>query len=397
MIELSRFDAIQLLHDIPEGILLIDQHGVINLANSKAQTLFPNLSLLGCSALRVFAPTYLETVNTDELLLSFMTNLAKQSNNGIEFMTSQGMPVLVRIKSIRSLNPESVNNVGNPWWIVSIVDISEQKKTTLVRDETLQQLWHDLRAPQAAILALIGMHTKDTSEKNRQFLDRITHQVNSTLDLADDLVWQLRAESGKFEFQVTDMVQLCYEAIDLAWPLAQAKEIQLRSDLDHLLDTIHFNLDDLDNPVSEFASQNGLWLRVEPRLLQRAIFNLLENAIKYSPPQTNIVLRICIRTASVLNEAMLNLSSMKPDNEIEISVSDEGNGISMENLPNIFDSYTRFSTSTSADNKQSGHGIGLRFVKTVAEAHQGIVKVESQLSKGSTFSIILPYGNPSLT
>lgn len=128
MIELSRLDAIQLLHDIPEAILLIDHHGVINLANSKAQALFSNLSLLGCSALSVFAPTYLETVNTDELWLSFMTNLAKQSNNGIEFMTSQGMLVLIRIKSIRSLNPESVNKVGNPWWIVSIVDINEQKK-----------------------------------------------------------------------------------------------------------------------------------------------------------------------------------------------------------------------------------------------------------------------------
>jgi two-component system phosphate regulon sensor histidine kinase PhoR len=105
--------------------------------------------------------------------------------------------------------------------------------------------------------------------------------------------------------------------------------------------------------------------------LSNAIVNLLENALKYSK-----------------DEPVIELSTYNKDNTIIISVKDNGIGISKQDQKHVFEKFYRVHTGNIHNVK--GFGLGLSYVKIIAEAHQGNVKVQSELNKGSEFQIILP-------
>jgi signal transduction histidine kinase len=109
----------------------------------------------------------------------------------------------------------------------------------------------------------------------------------------------------------------------------------------------------------------------DPARLERALMNLLTNALKYSPPDSPVVVRVACG-----------------DGEAVISVSDRGPGIPPEELPHLFQRYYR-SRSTTAK-KVGGLGLGLYITRLIAEAHRGRVWVESEPGQGSTFYFALP-------
>jgi two-component system phosphate regulon sensor histidine kinase PhoR len=111
-----------------------------------------------------------------------------------------------------------------------------------------------------------------------------------------------------------------------------------------------------------------------PRL-QEALYNLLDNAVKYSREQGEI-----------------RLSARQRAGEIELAVSDDGIGIAAEDLPRIFERFYRADKSRSAD-KVRGTGLGLAIVKHIAQLHGGRVEAESELEKGTTIRVILPRAN----
>jgi two-component system phosphate regulon sensor histidine kinase PhoR len=106
--------------------------------------------------------------------------------------------------------------------------------------------------------------------------------------------------------------------------------------------------------------------------LQEALYNLLDNAVKYSREHGEI-----------------RLSARQRDGEIELSVSDGGIGIAKEDLPRIFERFYRADKARSPD-KVSGTGLGLAIVKHIAQLHGGRVEAESELEKGTTIRLVLP-------
>ena len=113
-------------------------------------------------------------------------------------------------------------------------------------------------------------------------------------------------------------------------------------------------------------------VRVDRTRLQEAVYNLLDNAVKYSREHGEI-----------------RLSVRQRDGEIELSVSDEGIGIAKEDLPRIFERFYRADKARSPD-KVSGTGLGLAIVKHIAQLHGGRVEAESELEKGTTIRVALP-------
>jgi signal transduction histidine kinase len=111
--------------------------------------------------------------------------------------------------------------------------------------------------------------------------------------------------------------------------------------------------------------------------LQEALYNLLDNAVKYSREQGEI-----------------RLNARQRDGGIELAVSDDGIGIATEDLPRIFERFYRADKSRSAD-KVRGTGLGLAIVKHIAQLHGGRVEAESELEKGTTIRVILPSANSS--
>ena len=121
----------------------------------------------------------------------------------------------------------------------------------------------------------------------------------------------------------------------------------------------------------QVAGDEALSASVDPVLLEQAVVNLLDNAVKYSEPEREVVI-----TAS------------SDGREIRIDVADHGIGIERKHLPRIFERFYRVDKARSR--AVGGTGLGLSIVKHIAQAHGGHVSVESTVGEGSRFTIHLP-------
>lgn len=234
--------------------------------------------------------------------------------------------------------------------IVSLVDITQIRIAERQREQTMHFLSHDMRSPQASILALIELqeNTRDALQPD-DLLRRIGTYANRTLALADDFIQLARAESQRLALVSVDLVEVLFDASDELWPLANARNIEIRVESD-----------------MESASVRG-----EPALLARAIGNLINNAIKYSDGGSSV----CVRLSAT-------------STRYRIDVIDQGPGIAEEDQARLFQPFSRIKTSMR--NIPDGSGLGLAFVRTVAERHGGQAQVLSFPGNGATFSIDIP-------
>ncbi|AGU53571.1 putative signal transduction histidine kinase [Variovorax paradoxus B4] len=264
------------------------------------------------------------------------------------------LAVLLADLSLRAdaMLPGSAQPKRDAWQqVVDALDRALQAKHQAERrrTEALQLLSHDLRAPQSAVLALLRTQPPHRDE-DALLYERIERQVKTTLSLADDFVLHLRAEGEEYVREEVDLAQLLTEVHERAWPLAKEKGIRLTLTLPEFDD---------DAP--------GCWLCVEPRLLGRALFNLAENAVKYSSAGSHTDLALV----------------WTPGRVPVVTVSDQGEGIPASALPTLFERYSRLEQNAGV----AGHGLGLSLVKTVIERHGGSIEVRSAPGKGTAFSI----------
>ncbi len=125
------------------------------------------------------------------------------------------------------------------------------------------------------------------------------------------------------------------------------------------------------NITVAIAGDEQISAKFDSSLLEQAMVNLLDNAIKYSEP-----------------ESVIHLKAWRNGSEIQISVEDQGIGIAKKHLPRLFERFYRVDKARSR--KMGGTGLGLAIVKHIAQAHGGNITVDSTLGKGSTFTIHLP-------
>ncbi|WP_124408692.1 CHASE2 domain-containing protein [Pseudomonas sp. R4-34-07] len=228
-------------------------------------------------------------------------------------------------------------------WLLSLTDLSKEREAQQHRETMLRFLSHDLRAPHSAILALLDVHDSESP-----IFGQIEQQVRRALSLTESFVQLAKAEADGYQFQPTLFAMLVMDAFDQVAVIAQLKGIHLVHDLDE--------------------ADEGMVL-ADQSLLTRALFNVLENAIKYSPSGTTV-----------------RLSHGCVEGWLECRISDQGPGIAPEDLPELFNQYRRFNSAQGSD----GLGLGLTMVKAVVERHGGHVSCESELGMGSTFILQLP-------
>jgi hypothetical protein len=241
--------------------------------------------------------------------------------------------------------------VGGAGAIVALADVAELKRAEQERDEAMRFISHDLRAPQNSILAIAELAIEEDGDAaHRALFDRIAGHAQRTLDLIDSMLALARAERlAPAAFTAVDLVQVALQAFDEAWPIAKARHQRLTRELPEGPAGVRGNADHL----------------------RRALLNLLTNAVKYSPPGAPIRLSLTRR-----GEAWV------------YTVQDRGRGIAAEQLPRVFDRYYRAVADPLSD--PGGFGLGLAFVKAVAQRHGGDVQAQSVAGEGSTFSIRLP-------
>ena len=231
---------------------------------------------------------------------------------------------------------------------------AEADSANTVKDEFLAILSHELRTPLTSILGWSKMLADGDlgPEESRHALEIIVRNARAQRQLIDDLLDVSRIITGKLRLEVrkVELEPLIRAVIDGLRPAADAKDIKLQIELDANI-----------SPILG-----------DPDRLQQVIWNLLTNAIKFTPPGGEVRIRL-----------------EQLDSQVAITIDDTGLGIEAELLPYVFDRFRQSDSSTTRNH--GGLGLGLSIVRQLVELHGGIVTVNSPgAGGGTTFTVMLP-------
>lgn len=333
--DLRRFVSDSLEH-LPDPMFVTDTAGTVTMANHRIEEyLGPDLKGTPLTILldRIVAPAHRRSV--DEYLKTH-GNASQPGDQGfVRFVSPGGSHFVMRSAPVVSDDGKLVGQIHY------LADISALAQAESDREEALQLLSHDMRSPQSAIIALLPT-IKDSNVSNR-----IEGHARRTIALAQDFVDVARMGESPFEGSDVLLADLARDIADNLWPLAHERGV--------CIDVV----DDSDNA----------FVLAEPDSLGRAITNILDNAVKFSPDGATICVHIGRR-----------------NDMIELAISDEGPGIDAGLLPRLF---TRFAARSTPDARIKSSGLGLTYVRAVAERHGGKVWAEN-LAKGACFYLQLP-------
>jgi two-component system sensor histidine kinase SenX3 len=237
--------------------------------------------------------------------------------------------------------------------LVVVDDISESRRLEAVRRDLVANLSHELKTPVGAIGLLAETLLSETDPEVAQRLtERVVNESFRVSRAIDDLLELSRIEAtGEIVHQPVPVHLILEEAADRQRPVAERRDI-----------SIHVG------GISPRATTLG-----DRRQLVSAVANLLDNAVKYSHPGSEVELR-----------------AAADGSKVTIQVEDHGLGIPARDVDRIFERFYRVDRARSRDT--GGTGLGLAIVRHVAVNHNGEVTVESVEGRGSTFSLVLPAG-----
>ena len=244
--------------------------------------------------------------------------------------------------------------------VIVLNDVTDLKRLENVRRDFVANVSHELKTPVASIKGFVETlldGAADDPTDRRRFLDIIARQADRLEAIIEDLLALSRIEqsegAGTLPLERTNVAALLAEAAGDCLPRATERSIRL-----------------------ELECDAGLEATVNAPLVEQAVINLVDNAIKACEPDDTI--RIAARRKA----------DTEGRSQLEISVQDEGCGIEPEHLPRLFERFYRVDKGRSR--MQGGTGLGLSIVKHIVQAHGGAVHVESTPGAGSTFTLTLP-------
>jgi len=239
--------------------------------------------------------------------------------------------------------------------VIVLNDVTRLQRLEGIRRDFVANVSHELRTPITSIKGFVET-LRDGAVRRpadaEKFLEIVAKQADRMNSIIEDLLLLSRLEQDARETKVTlesaPVKGVILEAVRVCEPKAHAKDIRIAVDC-----------------------PEGLVARINTALLEQAIINLIDNAIKYSEPGCPV-----------------GVEAGERDDEVTISVRDRGCGIEPEHLPRIFERFYRIDKARSR--KLGGTGLGLAIVKHIVQAHGGTVTVESAPGRETTFSIHLP-------
>ena len=336
-------------HEEMKSVLAGMEEGVIATDRKQKILLFNP----GAAALLDFAPETAsgkllwEVVREEEVIQA-----AKESVESGERRSFQLGPVRGRHLDV-SVYPWPAEGPGEGVVIVAH-DATESVRYQELRKEFVANVSHELRTPLTMIkgfLETLQDGAITDTVKGPEFLATIAKHVDQLTNLVSDLLELSRLESraGLPRLTRVEIAGTLVKVVDFMRPAAEKRRQAL-----------------------ELSVNGGLpGVAGDPDYLERAVSNLIDNAIKYTPEGGKV--RVSARAAG---------------DEVVIEVVDSGIGIPPEDLPRIFERFYRVDKSRSRE--MGGTGLGLSIVKHVVQVHGGVVDVESEVGKGSTFRVRLP-------
>ena len=342
----QRTEQEAVLKSMMEGVLAVDNDERLIKLNQAAA------NLLGTDAATAQGRSIQEVIRNSDLQRFIAGVLASTEAReaGIAFR----LPNEQRFMQVHGtlLLDEEERRIGA---LVVMNDVTRLRHLETVRSDFVANVSHELKTPITSIKGFVetlldgSLQQPEEAERFLQIIARHTDRMHAIIE---DLLTLSRLEQQGEEA----MIPLEHACVwDVLVAALQSCEVKAR-----------------EKKIQVELGGDREWCApINPALLEQAIINLIDNAIKYSAPESRV-------TATIL----------PMDNETRIEVRDQGSGISREHLPRVFERFYRVDPGRSR--KLGSTGLGLAIVKHIAQVHQGSVTVESTPGKGSTFTIHLP-------
>lgn len=331
-----------LFNSMIEGLLLLDDHERIQLANRAFNQLFG-------VATEVRGKTVLEVLRQHELAELIAKVAAQKQVLGYELKLGGLSERWLQINAAAVFNSEGKKQ-GT---IVVFHDLTRLKQLERTREEFVANVSHELRTPLSLIKGYVETlldGAKDNPEVETKFLQTIQRNSERLQFLIEDLLTISELESGRLKMNL--------------------QSVRLRSLVDRVLEDFKTQAESrrvaLTNEVPDLTA------RADSDRLQQVLGNLIGNAIKYGRSDGHVAV------SGLLSAA----------NSIELCVHDDGPGIPPESLERVFERFYRVDKARSRE--QGGTGLGLSIVKHIVQSHGGKVWAKSELGKGAAFYFTLP-------
>ncbi|MBE0698490.1 MAG: PAS domain S-box protein, partial [Anaerolineaceae bacterium] len=340
----QRLEAV--LASTPEPVLVIDEQARLLLLNPAA------VQVSGLIVSAVEGRFIQETVGSQDLIQLLKTpSVERISSREINLPNGK-----IYYASVSPVVAEG-RAVGK---VCILRDITHFKELEQLKSDFVATVSHDLRSPltlmrgYATMLQMVG----DLNEQQKGYVRKIVSGVENMSRLVSNLLDLGRIEAG----------------IGL-----QIEKVIVREIIEEVLNSLQLQATQKDIRLfQETTGQNKRYeVDADRALLQQAMYNLVENAIKYTPVSGQVKVKL---------EFRINSNSML------MEVQDTGIGIAPLDLPHLFEKFYRSGRREAY--QQRGTGLGLAIVKSIAERHGGRVWVDSQLGKGSVFSLEMPCEQP---
>ncbi|MDC4227289.1 MAG: phosphate regulon sensor histidine kinase PhoR [Candidatus Manganitrophus sp.] len=336
----DRAKTLAILSGMVEGVLVLDDKGRIVLTNASFEKMF---GLVGDPWIGRY---HYERLRHHPLnaLIKEVIGTGKPLSQEVRLETTH-RPYLQVQASVTEQIPRSV--------VLVFHDITDIKRLERMRKDFVANVSHELRTPLAAIkgyLETLADGGLENREEAMEFLAILQKNTDRMTNIVRDLLQLSRIESGLDPIRSIriDLKEAVDRNLLLLKPLAEKKGQALTVSI-----------------------QPGLSLQADPEKLNQVFINLLDNAIKYTPEKGTITV-----TAS------------ETDKAVAIEIGDSGIGIPKEDLSRIFERFYRVDRTRSRE--LGGTGLGLSIVKHIVEAHGGKIMVESEIGKGSRFTLLFP-------
>jgi len=333
------------LSSMEEGVLAVDQKGTVLNLNDTCGV------LLGVDPTKVQGRLVHEVIRKSNLLEFVERTLASPTPVEEDFeLRGQENRWLHAHGTV--LHDAQKRNMGA---LIVLHDVTRLRHLENVRRDFVANVSHELRTPITSIKGFVEtlLHENlEDKDNSLRFLRIVLKQVNRLDEIIQDLLMLSRVERGTeeqtIELEIESLGGVLRSAAEMCEKRAGAKQITIRVEC-----------------------PEELTARINAPLLEQAVVNLVDNAIKYSEAG-----------------AAVRVAGSQQAEGVAIRVEDEGCGIEAKHLPRLFERFYRVDRARSRE--LGGTGLGLAIVKHIVAAHKGAVRVESTIGRGSTFTILLP-------
>ena len=349
-LEKNKLEAV--LMSIANGVVVCDNNDKVVLINNHAQ------KLLEVSEENLLDTEIQQYVDTDGNFC-FKEKIEQFKDTPLEIIESKPIEFNITVdkRIIKSvISPMFTRNNDYVGYIIVLIDVTKETEMEQMRTHFISNVSHELRTPvtvlRSYIDTLYNYGNEFDYETQKEFIGTINQEIIRLNRMVNDILDFSRLEANaKLEKEPVDIVKLVENSINQLAVLTEEHHIKVEISKDDEIPEVELNYDSIE----------------------RAFTNYMSNAIKYSPENGVIKVKI---------------SNLKNENEVEVTVTDQGCGISPEHQKKIFDRFYRVENNTHTI---KGTGLGLNLVQTTIEKHHGgKVFVHSEPGKGSTFGFRIP-------